>query len=201
MLTHVASVPAVPTAATRATPLPRDERRASIVAAFVPLLIEHGPTVTTRQIADAAGVAEGTIFKAFDDKDDLIGATVDAITDPTSIEQDIAAIAPELPFESRLEAAVGLLQRRIVEVWRVHEMLPNRPRASTSIQVSQGLVAIFTTHRDRIGVDATTAALRLRAIVLALTHPLLSDRPATPAEIVDQFLHGVARRDDRAVSS
>lgn len=192
----------MPTAASRATPLPREERRASIIAAFVPLLLERGPSVTTRQIADAAGVAEGTIFKAFDDKDDLIGAAVDAITDPTPLEQTLAAIDRGLDFEAQLEEAVGLLQRRIVDVWRVHEMLPHRPPTKKpSIQVSPGLVTIFTTHRDRIAVDATTAARRLRAIVLALTHPLLFDEPATRSEIVHQFLHGVGREHDGTASS
>lgn len=158
--------------------------------------------MTTKQIADAAGVAEGTIFKAFDDKDDLIDATVDAITDPTSMEQALAAIDPGIGFEAQLQESVGLLQRRIVDIWRVHEMLPHRPRTERpSIQVSPGLVAIFTAHRDRIRVDATTAALRLRAIVLALTHPLLVDEPATPREIVHQFLHGAGSEGDRAVSS
>lgn len=168
----------------------------------MPLLIERGPSVTTKQIADAAGVAEGTIFKAFDDKDDLIAATVDAITDPTSIEEAFAEIDPALDFESQLSAAVGLLQRRIVDIWRVHEMLHQPPPTKRpSIQVSPGLVAIFEAHRDRIAVDPTTAALRLRAIVLALTHPLLLDEPACRAEIVHQFLHGAGREGDRVEPS
>ncbi|MCU1430433.1 MAG: DNA-binding transcriptional regulator, AcrR family, partial [Actinomycetia bacterium] len=36
-----------------------------IVAATLPLLLEHGDRVTSRQIAEAAGIAEGTIFRAF----------------------------------------------------------------------------------------------------------------------------------------
>ncbi|MFP5488116.1 MAG: TetR/AcrR family transcriptional regulator [Acidimicrobiia bacterium] len=181
------------TSSNRATPLPRDERRAAILATFVPLLIERGPSVTTKQIADAAGVAEGTIFKAFADKDDLISAAVDAVTDPTSVEQALAAIDPTLDREAQLEEAVALLQRRIVEIWRVHEMLPHHaPKQRPSIEASPGLVAIFSAHRDRIGVEPAVAAQRLRAIALALTHPLLFDEPATPAEIVHQFLHGVS---------
>lgn len=190
----------MPTTTTRANPLPRDERRASIVAACIPLVLESGPSVTTKQIADAAGVAEGTIFKAFDDKDDLIGATVDAIADPTAIELALSEIDPALDVEAQLEAAAGLLQRRIVDVWRVHEMLPHRPKRAP-IVVSPGLVAIFTAHADRIELDPTTAALRFRAIVLALTHPLLLDQPATSAEIVHQFLRGCGRVDSGTVSS
>ena len=42
----------------RASALPADERRAAIVAAVRPVVLEHGERVTSRQIAEAAGVAE-----------------------------------------------------------------------------------------------------------------------------------------------
>ena len=66
----------------RATPLPPSERRAAIIAATLPLLRTIGPPVTTREIAKAAAVAEGTIFSVFADKDDLIEATARAGFDP-----------------------------------------------------------------------------------------------------------------------
>src|SRR5690625_3684295 len=47
-----------------------------IVRAALPLLTEHGATVTTRQIAQAAGIAEGTMFRAFADKEELLVACV-----------------------------------------------------------------------------------------------------------------------------
>lgn len=51
-----------------------DERRKALVDATLPLLREHGTDISTRQIAEAAGIAEGTIFRAYDSKDDLIAA-------------------------------------------------------------------------------------------------------------------------------
>ena len=46
----------------RAAPMAPDERRRAIVDVVVPLLLQHGDGVTTKQIAEAAGIAEGTIF-------------------------------------------------------------------------------------------------------------------------------------------
>jgi AcrR family transcriptional regulator len=182
----------MPPPATRAAPLPREERRASIVAAFLPLLIERGPGVTTKQVADAAGIAEGTLFKAFDDKDDLIQAAVDAVTDPTSFEASLDEIDTDRALEDQLVVAVGLLQRRIVDIWRVIGVLPHQPQQHAPIQISPGLVTILAAHADTLDVSPVTGAQRLRAIALALTHPLMVDQPATPEQVVHQFLHGVA---------
>ena len=65
-----------------------------LVSATLRLLTDHGQGVTTRQIAEAAGVAEGTIFRAFPDKDSLIDAAIEAAFNPASLEVAIAAIDP-----------------------------------------------------------------------------------------------------------
>ena len=98
--------------------MPSEERRASILAATVPLLIEHGTEITTRQIA-AACVAEGTIFRVFVDKETLIAAAVEQAFDPAPVEAEIRAIDPTLDLEARCEAAVKIFQQRLASLWRI----------------------------------------------------------------------------------
>ena len=71
----------------RAEALPQTERRDQIVDAALPLLREHGRQVTTRQIADAAGIAEGTIFRAFASKEEIIEAALARLADASVLGQ------------------------------------------------------------------------------------------------------------------
>src|SRR3954454_8642679 len=105
------------TKSTRATALPPDERRSMIVAATLPLLMEHGDRVTSKQIAEAAGIAEGTVFRAFTDKDELIGAVLEAALDTAPLEAALAGISPDLGFEDALAAAVVIIQQRVIDIW------------------------------------------------------------------------------------
>src|SRR3954462_11502291 len=114
MLTRMATT--VERAGKRASALPPDERRSSIVAATLPLLLEHGEMATTRQIAEAAGVAEGTIFRAFTDKDELIAAVVEAAMDREPLEAALSAIDPGLTFEQQVITATAILQERVVNI-------------------------------------------------------------------------------------
>jgi len=84
-----------------------DERRAAIVDATLPLLVEHGAAVTTGQIATAAGVAEGTVFRAFVDKHELLWACLDAAVDPAQPVAALAEIPRNLPLSERLHRACG----------------------------------------------------------------------------------------------
>src|SRR5437667_7511371 len=101
----------------RATPLAPAARRAAIVEATLPLLRTHGLSITTRQIAEAAGVAEGTIFGVFPDKEALLQAVVEAAVDPEPVRAQLGTIPVDDPLEERLVAAVKVIQSHLAGIW------------------------------------------------------------------------------------
>jgi AcrR family transcriptional regulator len=165
------------------------------VAAVLPLIVEHGEAVTSRQLAEAAGVSEGTIFNVFADKDELLAATLEAALDQGPFERSIAEIDSTAMFHDQLVGATRLIQERIVDIWQLLSSLGTRPQdAARPLPVSPGLTALFTRHADEITVGPVDASRLLRALTLALTHPLLAADALDAERIVDVFLHGVGDR-------
>src|SRR5690606_28711829 len=103
----------MPPPSRRATPLPPEARRAALVAATLPLLRTHGPRLSTRQIAEAAGVAEGTLFRVFPSKDDIVVAAIAHAINPARTAAELAGIDRSLPLAPRLVAATQILHHQI----------------------------------------------------------------------------------------
>jgi AcrR family transcriptional regulator len=166
-----------------------------IIEAIIPLLIEHGEMVTTRQIADACGIAEGTIFRAFTDKDELLGAVIDAVLDPAPLERSLATIDPGLPLAEIVIRAASFAQRRVVDVWRLASSVGTRfhDRSKRPMADSPTLTRLLEPYRDELAFPPRQAARMLRALVLAMSHPMMIDKPASPREIAKVFLHGVTQ--------
>jgi AcrR family transcriptional regulator len=181
----------------RAESLPADERRAMIVEATLPLLLEHGEMVTTREVAEAAGIAEGTIFRVFADKDELIGAVVEQAADPTRMEQAFAAIDLDAPFERTVTEAVRILQRRTLDMARLMASVGPRHHRKGPIPDRPGLIAVFQAHRDAISVEPAAAARWLAALTMSTSHPMMSSELLPAERIAELFLHGVARKGRR----
>jgi AcrR family transcriptional regulator len=179
--------------AKRASALPPEQRRAAIIEAVRPLLAEFGESVTSKQIAAAAGIAEGTIFRVFADKDELIDATLDAALDQEQFEAALQAIDSEQSFDAQLIEATLLIQRRVVDVWTLlsHISAKRHDRVRRPMTDSAALADLFAAHAARIRTEPVNAARLLRALTMSLTHPMIAAEASTAAEIVDLVLNGI----------
>jgi AcrR family transcriptional regulator len=167
------------------------------------LLEEFGREVSTRQIAEAACVAEGTIFRAFPTKEALIDAVLEEVFDVQRTCDELHRIDLSLDLESRLVAATQVLQARLRKVFALfHSMrLGPRPdqhdfRARQKIdneRLIAEIVGLLRPDCDRLRIPPEEAANALRAMTFALTHPIVNNgRQPRPEQIVDLVLHGIA---------
>lgn len=196
--------------ARRASPLPPDARRDAIVEAVAPLLIDRGAAVTTREMAEAAGVAEGTLFSVFEDKRALVLAAIRHRLDPQPTRAAIASAEASGDLAETLNAVADRLLPRLDEVRALAAVLHGLPPAahregrlgaatleSWHTAVHDGIAALLGPHGGRLRLPAERAAVVFAALLLA-SRPLYGPpRPTlATAELVDVFLHGAVA--DRA---
>ncbi len=204
----------------RAAPLPPDERRRAIVQAVVPLIVEHGENVSTRLIAEAAGVAEGTIFRVFADKNALLLAAAEETLNPPDAREELAAALAGVPdlrgavrvvtermyLRSERVAAV-LMALRTVHLARIRAGEPAEHGPPAFLQEAhqallERLTEVFAPFRDQLRVTPERAALVLRTLVLGSRHPGMREEDRLSVdEVTEVLLNGVcAERTGRCCS-
>jgi AcrR family transcriptional regulator len=165
-----------------------------IIDATLRLLLEQGEMATSHEIAQAAGIAEGTIFRVFASKDELLQAVVDRQLDPGPIEAAIAAIDAAQALDKVVTQVVALLQQRVTDIWKLMSSVGGRfhDHQRRPPVESPSLVRLFEAHRRELRVKPAQAAHLLRSFTLAMTHPMITTEPVRPAEVANRFLYGVA---------
>ncbi len=184
-----------------------DERRDMLIAVTLPLIGRHGLKVTSKLIAEAAGVAEGTVFRAFGDKDNLVRAALERGLDPAPILADLAEVDMSLPVRERVRAVTEILQRRFIAVFelmlavRMHSRPDDlqghhdraRPAHAAILAEVQRILAPDAAE-FRLPVPEVVRIMRL--LTFAGSHPLITDgRLLTVDEITLVLLDGILDTD------
>ena len=187
---------AVPTRE-RAPRMSPEARRTAIVAAALPLVVRHGSGVLTADIAAAAGIAEGTIFRVFPDKEALLAACLAAVADTTEVHRKLGEIDDET-LESAvthsIEIVLAHLATAMPVVMRVTTTGPT-PRAARGLraqltdQTRTELATVLEAYADRLCVPIEEAAGILHVLVLGAA---VQPEAPSSAALARAFVSGVA---------
>ncbi len=200
----------------RATSMSPDDRRKAIVTALVPLLVERGGEVTTREIAQAAGIAEGTIFRVFPDKKSLLMAAAEEAINPAGGQElfdkamaDVTDLRDQIVLAAQRVLDRMLLTMSVMVAVRPHliqafhedpdskkHMGPPAFVLKAQEDLHLRLTGVFEPHRDELAVEPEVAATALRSLIFGASRPELGMKAVLTADqIADIVLGGVLRRD------
>jgi len=186
----------------RANPMTPQERRRALIDATRPLLLLHGTSITTRQIAECADVAEGTIFRAFGTKQDLIDAVVEDCLAPEPVIAAIDSIPADLDLEDAVTWMITVLQARIQQVRslmaalsepQMHPKHTKPPHRDYHEQVNAAVGRTLTRFDGRLTVGTPTACWAISAMAFAAVMPIADHTDAAePRQLARLILHGIA---------
>ena len=162
---------------------------------------------TTRQVATAAGIAEGTLFRHFETKAALVSAVVNNLLDPVPFGERLAAIRHDdleghvLAILEELRAGIEGIGRLVAALGTAHHApdddcdAADRRRAHLlrMREVDAAIAAALAPFADRFRVPLPTVASHLRALAMSVSHPMVStDEALSSEEVVSALLYGVA---------
>jgi AcrR family transcriptional regulator len=188
-----------------------EQRRAMIVAAALPLVAEYGATVTTSQIARAAGIGEATIFRAFTDKDEVLDACMAEAARPDHVLRELASISLDQPLTARLTEAIDAVRGHLGRMGAVvgalytsgHRRRPEQPqprpgdREASLAALRDGVAELIEPDRDTLRFPPEqVASIFLGLLFTQARQPAGDETTLSQDDLVDILLHGTTIRGD-----
>lgn len=181
-----------------------EQRREMIVAAALPLVADHGAAVTTSQIARAAGIGEGTIFRVFTDKDELLDACLVEAMNPGHVLRELASISLDEPLADRLTQAAEALRAHLGRMGTVIGALhgsghrrergsgdrPPGGREASMKATREAIVELIEPDRASLRLEPGKVASVFLGMLFTRPLPASGDLGSSPGELVDVLLHG-----------
>jgi AcrR family transcriptional regulator len=180
-----------------------EQRREMIVAAALPLVAEYGAAVTTSQVARAAGIGEATIFRAFTDKEELLGACMAEAVRPDHAVREIASIPLDQPLDARLAEAAEALSAHLARMGTLAGALyasgrrpsprgaddeagraPAPSREKSMAVIRAAIADLFEPGEDALRLPPEEAAAIFLGLLFTRSSGLSAER------LVEVFLHG-----------
>ncbi|MGW0761441.1 TetR/AcrR family transcriptional regulator [Streptomyces sp. NPDC002814] len=184
----------------RAPAMSPEQRRVMIIQTAIPLIAEYGAAVTTAKIARAAGIGEGTIFRVFADKDELLQACIAEALSPEHAVRELDAIDVSQPLPDRLAEAAEALQAHMSRMGAILGSLGHRGgkhpgtvrgagRDESTARILAALAELL--EPDKAALRRSPEQIAALFFGLLFTQPRTEDEPdLTPQELVEVFLHG-----------
>lgn len=200
--------------------MPSERRREAILDAVGAEVVEREMDLTTKELAQLAGVAEGTLFRVFGSKEELLVAAfahrLEQVARDDSWKRDLVRVDGK-DLEAQLERYIEVVTERIVDWTRLMSILhrflrgAEASKAHSLREASHGEVrrikdlyigtlkdfadscaAILAPHAGqlRVGVDQAVAFIQSTATSLAMARQF-HDFGITPAMAADLVVHGL----------
>jgi AcrR family transcriptional regulator len=199
-------------------------RRRQILDAATRVFAERGyPRATIRQVARSAGVAEGTIYNYFADKEDLLFGLLDRVNESDrrpEVFAELASTGNEAPAPAAVRAAFEALLRhrwqvagdalplwrallpellfneRLRRRWLLEVVAPATGLAEAALQRLMEAGALRPQRSDLLTRLVAGSVFGTLLLEMVGDPVLAEDRDAVPAALVSLLFDGLAPEDD-----
>lgn len=175
---------------------------------MLPALVERGAAATTRELAQAAGVAEGTLFSVFSTKRDIIVAAIELHLNPEPISAGLTAIPADQPLGSQLDDAAQVIVSSSKDVVALLAVLRTLPPADAAERhehqdlmrnwmgaITRAIRALFERNSTLLATSPDRATDAFVALLMAASRPYGDDAPhLSTGDAVHLLQHGILKK-------